>query len=166
MCHLISIAVSRSTVDVTSHFRAHGLHAEESSNSSVRAALGTLGVYDVTDQGCSCSLHAPDGGDGNPTQHDTLRRRYAKRGWTTAKIERTVESASRARVDSQPSARTRFIAALDALCASGATIRLLCHDYAGRFDEERFTIGPPLRVSVRALSQQAVAVDAVINVHS
>ena len=166
MCYLISVAVTQPGVDVKSHFYAHDLRAAESTNPTVHEAMGTLGVYDITDHGCSCSLQAYPQGDGDALQEETLRRRYAKKGWSDAKIERAISSSSRAAASSPPSARIRFLSALKALCESGATVRVLVHDYSGRFDEERFRLGSPLRVSVAVLSQRPFAHDAVITVHS
>lgn len=48
----------------------------------------------------------------------------------------------------------------------GAEVRLLSHDYTGRFDEERFKLSSPRRMSLQALSQQPLKDDSVVTVHS
>jgi hypothetical protein len=166
VCYLISVAVTHPGVDVKSHFYAYDLRAAESGNPTVHEALGTHGVYDITDHGCSCSLQAYTQGDDEATQRDKLRRRYAQKGWGDAKIERAISSSSRTGAASLPSARTRFLTALKALCESSTTVRVLAHDYSGRFDEERFRLGSPFRVSLSALVEQPFADDAVLTVHS
>jgi hypothetical protein len=160
MCYLISVAVASPGIDVQAHFHGFGLVAADTVNPTVKEALGPYPAFDITEHGCSCSLHA------HGSRHDEaeLRRRYAKKGWTAAKIDRAIESVSRSRAHSPRTARDRFLEALSAMCGAGASVRLLSHAYAGRFDQETFKLSPPGRIALGTLSRATFMEDAVLTI--
>lgn len=158
MCYLISVAVAAPALDIPAHFRGFGLEASGTLNPTVRNAFGSDAAFDITEHGCSCSLQTP----GSRHDEDELRRRYLKKGWSAAKIDRAIESVSRSRAQAPRAARDRFIDALEALCGSGARVRLVSHAYAGRFDRETFELAPPRRVALGVLAHAPFAEDIVL----
>src|ERR1043166_8628453 len=92
MCHLITIGVSPDFSDLTVLFRSHDLHIAPAVNPDVRAAMPSqYTTFDVTDGGCSCSLYA--GIRASSTLDESAERaRYARKGWSEAKITRALES--------------------------------------------------------------------------
>lgn len=158
MCYLISVAVVSPAIDVRAHFHGFDLVATDTVNPTVKEALGPDLAVDITEHGCSCSLRAHGSG------HDEaeLRRRYAKKGWTAAKIDRAIESVSRSRAHSPRTARDRFLEALAAMCRSATSVRLVSHAYTGRFDQETFELSPPRRIALDALSRAGFVDDAIL----
>ena len=160
MCCLISVAVAAPALDVPAHFRGFELEATGTLNPTVRNAFGSDAVFELTEHGCSCSLQAPV----SRHDEDELRRRYLKKGWTAAKIDRAIESVSRSRAQAPRPARDRFLDALAALWSSGARVRLVSHAYTGRFDRETFELAPPRRIALEVLALAPFAEDTVLTI--
>jgi hypothetical protein len=160
MCYLISVAVAAPALDMPAHFRGFELEAAGTRNPTVRNALGSDAVFDITEHGCSCSLQAP----GSRHDEDELRQRYLKKGWTVTKIDCAIESVSRSRAQAPRPARDRFLDALAALCGSGARVRLVSHVYTGRFDRETFELARPRRIALGVLALAPFAEDTVLTI--
>src|SRR5262245_42181488 len=140
MCYLVTVAVLGYEGDVAGVFRRHGLLATAAMNPSVRAAMpGGALALDITRGGCSCSIYMLPRRN-RVLDEDTERRRYAKKGWSRAKIDRAITAKKHVRErrsDETGAFASAFTSAMEEIASSGARIALVVHSYTGRFDEER-----------------------------
>ena len=91
-------------------------------------------LLNVTVGGCSCGLFPTPA----KADHDEgERRRYEKKGWSAAKIERALQAsrATRGRESESQNAR-RFREGIVALLQRTSSVRLFVHMYSGAFDSE------------------------------
>lgn len=94
----------------------------------------------VTSGMCSCGLYAPPRATSSREEH--LRRKYAKRGWSEAKIQRAVTQSQSAHPG--PSAwsglRLDLVDALRLTCERAGALAVVVHWYNGDIESERFTL--------------------------
>jgi hypothetical protein len=136
-------------VDLAAHFRNHGLHAAPAASPAMIAALGSSRVFDVTDHGCSCSLY-PSGPHNMDSEIARRAAKYARKGWSDAKIARALESLRQCHSRAKPPRSAMFLKAVLDL-AQVAPVYMLAHDYTGRHYEDPFVVGPPITVSETSL---------------
>ena len=150
MCHLLTIGISGGSGNPTDIFRAQGLHVEPAVNPHVRSAMPNGAVLlDVTDGGCSCSICVPSIAD-RAVDEEAARARYARKGWSAAKIARAIESKQAAHGRRKPSSRAQqFCLSVEALARSGSHIALISHFYDGRFAEEVVSVGARAQMSLQ-----------------
>jgi len=133
MCVLVTVGISGLRGDATAPFRAAGFIAAPAANPTSAAIPRDAVRLDITAGGCSCSFYCGD----TPEKPDPelARRRYERKGWTQAKIDRAM--ASRAAHATQPRSdlRGNFTAAIGILVKQGARVTLLAHMFSGSFDE-------------------------------
>jgi len=150
MCHLITIGITGGPDNPTDFFREQGLHAEAAVNPHVRAGMpnGAV-VLDVTDEGCSCSIF---GGVADGVVFDTAaeRARYARKGWSPAKIARAIESKQAAHGRRKVHSKAeQFCLSVEALARAGSQIALISHNYSGLFASEVVSIGAQVRLPLQ-----------------
>src|SRR5262245_9166657 len=91
MCYFITIAVPAKKVNLVNGIFGQGLNVTPTGNPCVVSALpNDFAAMLVTGGHCSCGLYSAPG----PDRAEDLRRKYAKRGWSGAKIARAVEQAT------------------------------------------------------------------------
>jgi hypothetical protein len=133
----------------TEIFRAHGLQAEPAVNPHVRAAIPNSPVIlDVTDGVCSCRLR-PQATADEAVVEGAERARYARKGWSAAKIARAIEAkrATRGRHKSSSSPQS-FCLSVEALVRSGSEVAIISHFYHGSFAEEVLSVGARASMSL------------------
>ena len=144
MCYLISVSAFGFGGSVPEQFRAYRLFATPTRNPTVLHALGGA-PYDVTDGHCACSFYmAPAAVDRVEAKINAARKRYEKASWSQAKIDRALAAKSRSHSRPARAPALDFPGAIGALVRAGADVRLLCHSYNGRFDEEVFDVVPAI----------------------
>jgi len=150
MCHLLTIGISGGSGNATEIFRAHGLHTEPAVNPHVRAAMPKNSILlDVTDDGCSCSIRARSTADVT-VDEEAERARYARRGWSAAKIERAIQAKQAAHGRRKPNSKAQeFCLGVEALASAGAEIALISHLYSGLFAEEVVLVGARAQISLQ-----------------
>jgi len=150
MCHLLTIGISGGSGNPTEIFRTHGLHAEPAVNPHVRAAMPNGSVLlDVTEGGCSCSIRARSTADA-AVDEEAERVRYARKGWSAAKIARAIESKQAAHGRRKPSSGVQpFCLSVEALVRAGSEIALISHFYNGLFAEEVVSVGVRAQMSLQ-----------------
>ena len=144
MCVLITVGVSGLRGDVTAPFRAFGFTTQPAVNPSSAAMPKTAVRIDVLAGWCSCPLYQGD----TPKPHDAeaerlkLERKYARKGWSQAKIDRALaartqppQSDSGGRRDLSANPPAQFAAAIERLSKQGARVTLLAHSFKGSFAE-------------------------------
>ena len=167
MCHLLTIGIVGGPGNVTDIFRAHGLHAEAAVNPHVRAAMpkGSL-LLDITDDGCSCSICGGPFADA-PFDVEAERQRYARKGWSAAKVSRAIEAKQVAHARRRVSSKTeQFCLSVEALARAGARIALISHLYGGLFAEEVVSVDARERISLADFlkSQGAFPTDTLVTI--
>jgi hypothetical protein len=151
MCHLVTIGIASGPDNPADIFRARGLHAAPAVNPHVRAAMPTGSVLlDVTDHGCSCSIYAREAGH-IAFDVEAERTRYARKGWSRAKIARALESKQTAHGRRKVHSKAdQFCQCVEALVRAGSHIVLISHNYSGLFTEEAVSIGARSPISLQA----------------
>jgi hypothetical protein len=111
------------------------------SGNSVRDALPHgAALLDITDGGCSCSFYRSEM-KREPWSESSLRARYARKGWSDAKIARAVDAklAAHAR-RAGGGVQRQFCRSIEVLVAGGALVALVSHHYSGLFATENVSI--------------------------
>jgi len=164
MCYLISVSAFGFGGSVPERFRAYRLFATPTRNPTVLHALGGA-PYDVTDGHCACSFYVASAAvDRVEAKINSARERYEKAGWSQAKIDRALEAKSRSHSRRARAPALDFPGAIGALIRAGADVRLLCHFYAGRFDEEVFDVASAITMALDspAFQRSLFPTDAVV----
>jgi hypothetical protein len=165
VCYLIHLGVPESSADAVPPGRVPRIARQN--NPSIAAAFGRSYVlFSITDGGCACALHSARAEPGETADVVvTKRRKYERRGWSEAKIERALAASDAARAPTVTGGISKDVAALIAGIARAAgEIRLLVHAYHGRFAEEPVVPVAVKRVHVNAFetsAHAAVAEDTV-----
>src|SRR5215510_7292371 len=148
MCRLVTLGIDKS---LGSAFREvgdarEGFAVDPSRNPSVARLFPPSDLLlEITVGGCSCGLLAA------PLRSDhgeADRRRYEKKGWSAAKIERALEASRAARGQDHSSENARrFRDAIAGLLRRTPSIRLFVHMYSGAFDTERVPSGKKVKLT-------------------
>lgn len=141
MCYLIHFGVrDEYACDLETRRQPHvARHA----NASVEAAFGPgFSLFLVADGGCSCSLYSSPRSKGRE-RSETLREKYARLGWSEAKIARALEASAAAREQNRRATeaglREDIASFLADLANDAGEVRVIVHHYHGSFAEERVT---------------------------
>jgi hypothetical protein len=155
MCLLVTLGIEKSLGSTLSEFESgrEALAVDPSRNPSVgRLFPPTDVLLEITVGGCSCGLFPTpakaDHGEGE-------RRRYEKKGWSAAKIERALQAsrAARGRDTERQNAR-RFREGIVALLRRTSSVRLFAHMYSGAFDSELVSSGRRITMTVGEYQRQ------------
>ena len=149
MCHLVTLGIDKSLGSTPPEFGGvrEGLAVDPSRNPSVRRLFPPSDVLlEITVGGCSCGLFpTPAKADHDEGQ----RRRYEKKRWSAAKLERALQASRAARGrDRESQNARRFREGILALLRRTSSVRLFAHMYSGAFDSE-------LVSSIRSVSMTA-----------
>jgi len=134
MCVIVTVGVAGFRGDATAPFRAAGFITNPAVNATSAAMPYNAIRFDVTVGGCSCDFYRGD----TPEKSDpeAARRRYARKGWTQAKIDRAIESSRSAHAATpRKNLDGRFTEAIELLAKQGARVTLLAHMFSDNFDE-------------------------------
>ena len=152
MCFFLTIAVPEAHAErmqETFGGVGGGFELRAMTNVSVLSALPSrFAARFLTLGGCSCDLYARPRAshetDADAEAH--LRRKYAKRGWSEAKIARAIEqtSATAGARTATSGLREDVIELLLALCDAAGSVAVFVHWYSGDVNDER--IGPATAV--------------------
>ena len=133
MCRIVMIAIGKYRGDATAGFRAAGFSADPATNPAAAALPPDAVHLAITTGGCSCDFYH---GDVFPrTDPRVLQRRYERKGWSQAKIDRALAARREATQSRELTLAQRFTAIVGGLTSDGARITLLAHDFRGSFDE-------------------------------
>jgi hypothetical protein len=136
MCFLVTVGVAGFRGDITAPFRAAGFITNPAVNPTSAAMPRNAVRIDVTVGWCSCDFYCgdtPQKSDGDP---DAVRRKYERKGWTQAKIDRAIASSRSARAATpRKNLHEQFAAAIGTLAKQGARVTLLAHMFSGSFAE-------------------------------
>ena len=155
MCYFITIGVPDSAAAALKKSVARGLRLDPGENHSIAQALPTeYRTFELTSGMCSCDLYHSGSVSGFVTSDERLRKKYAKRGWSAAKIERALADGT-----SQP-AQPEFVGLrpdvatwLAAAAGNLGPLAVIVHWYRGRTDQERIPLSSETHVSAADLAQ-------------
>jgi len=99
---------------------------------------------------------SPDAGDRIEAEINAARKRYEKAGWSQGKIDRALEAKSRSHSRTARGPSLDFPSAIGALVLAGADVRLHCHSYSGRFDDEAFDLAATVTMAIDSPAFNAV----------
>ncbi len=159
MCFFLTIAVPTKHVERIGAVFGRGFQSHSTANPSVTAALPAgYSARLITSGMCSCDLYArPHSADAHdPAMH--LRRKYEKRGWSEAKIARTLEQVAVKESKTHRATsgfRSDVLSGIEALCRAAGSVALVIHWYSGDIESERLPLGKPLRCKCAELTSQA-----------
>jgi hypothetical protein len=143
MCFFITISVPAQKANLVPEVFGRGFHTSQTANPAVIAALpASHATMLVTNGHCSCDLYASPRSATEPDPEAHLRKKYAKRGWSKAKVMRAVEQA---KASSSRSLHARgFIPdvaeRLQALCKAAGTVAVVVHWYSGQVETEQLSL--------------------------
>lgn len=155
MCSLVTVGLRDCQGDPIEIFRVNDLTAQAAVNPHVRMAFprGAM-LLDITDGGCSCSFYRSEIQE-DAWSESALRARYARKGWSNAKITRAIEGKRAAHERrSEDSAQERFCRSIEALVLGGAQVTLISHDYRGLFSAEQVNIDGRTEVPLQTFIAQ------------
>ena len=150
MCYLLTVGITGGSSEAREVFHAHGLRAEPAVNPHVRAAMPTDSVLlDITDGGCSCSIYGRSIAD-EAFDGEAERSRYARKGWSAAKISRAIEAKQVAHGRRKTNSRAQQLClSIEDLVRSGSCVALVSHSYSGVFAEEFVSVGARATMSLQ-----------------
>ena len=168
MCYFITIGVPPEHGETLRRLVPRGLRVEPSQNTSIAKAVGDgHGLFVITSGGCSCGLYrsAPDGDayDDIREREARLRKKYANKGWTDAKIQRAIGSA-------HPVASSGFVGLRDDACAllaqlarEAGRVGVVVHFYSGRVEDETIHLGAVQSMTAAAIEcgEQVISPDTL-----
>jgi len=167
MCHLVTLGIDKSLGLALPEFGGplDGFSVEPSRNPSVaRVFPPSDALLEITVGGCSCGLFPTR----SKADHDEgERRRYEKKGWSAAKIERALQASRAARErDRESQNARRFREGIIALLRRTSSVRLFTHMYSGAFDSEPVSTSRTVRMSVEDYQRQhgALPEDVLVDV--
>jgi hypothetical protein len=141
MCYLITIGIDKSLGSVLPEFGndREGLAVAPSRNPALAKIFppGDLRL-EITVGGCSCELFSTSASAEEEINREAAeRRRYQKKGWSAAKIERALQASRVAHDrDRRGDNARRFLEAILALLERTRSVRIFAHMYSGLFDTE------------------------------
>lgn len=143
MCFFLTIAVPAQHADRIDDVFGRGFQSHPSDNPFVAAALppGYAARF-ITRDGCSCGLYARRNDEPADDHTASLRRKYAKRGWSEAKITRAVgqvEARGWKSAPPTPGLRSDVVDRLQTLCQIAGRVALLVHWYSGDVQGEKLS---------------------------
>ena len=148
MCWMLYVGVSSYRGDAVQPFRKYGFGTALASNPTCAFLPGALRL-EVTAGWCSCGIYA-GARKAKPGNLDHQRRKYEKKGWSAAKIERALASATRTHTTPQINPRdhaAQFADAIKTLVEGNGKVTLLAHFFDGAFTEP-FEISGSTRTSL------------------
>jgi hypothetical protein len=155
MCHLLTIAVPCKTVpEVPSEFRRK-IHFTEQTNRSVTKHAPIEWIsFTATSGGCSCDFYRAS----DTTEEDIskLEKKYRKKGWSDAKIQRALESHGTP-ATRRPGLRDDILDLVTDLVKAFGEIRLSLHWYSGDAGMEKFALNDAGCISLEDFRRDTTA---------
>jgi hypothetical protein len=141
MCHLVTIGIDKTLGSMLPEFgnAREGLAVTPSRNPTLAKIFPPTDLrLEITVGGCSCGLFTNRATDAEVIDREQAeRRRYEKRGWSSAKIERAIQASRAAHERDQRGENAhRFRDAIVALLERTRSVRIFAHMYSGSFETE------------------------------
>lgn len=151
MCYFITIAVRQADAEAACGKVPRGFAMAPVANASVLSALPAgYETFLLVSGGCSCGLYQSEPTPpARPHNPEHLRRKYERKGWARARIERALGQSLAAR--SEPGGflgfRDDVVEILQSISATTDRFALLVHWYDEGLEDERIVLGTPQRTT-------------------
>jgi hypothetical protein len=153
MCYFITVGIAREKTGLLLDRRNRGIHIAPQSNAHIARRLPKeYATFVVTSDGCSCGLYDGDADTDEPGQgvsFDRLRKKYQRKGWSQAKIDRAISDAERClrpdavRAGLRPDIRN-LLADIAEQCGE---LAIVIHFYHGHITTEKLTLAASVTIS-------------------
>lgn len=159
MCYYITIAApTKFTADVSALMDS-GLQLRPTRNADVMASLpDRFTAWILMEATCSCGLYASPRAPDAPSEAQRLRKKYAKSGWSDAKIDRAVAQSAARHAASQPNwsgLRPDVVAQLHKIGTLAGQVAVVVHWYDDDIETERLSLNRSRTCSVDELAFRA-----------
>lgn len=160
MCYFLTIGVPDEAANAFESAISRGLAAHRMQNPSIEAVLPKdVATYVLISGMCSCDLYTPEREPPNrQTEITRLRRKYARLGWSEAKIDRAVAgsiSKGDARRGREPGLRDDVRQLLSQVVADARELYVVVHFCHADPGTERVATGRGPDVDARAFAAGA-----------
>jgi hypothetical protein len=163
MCDFITIAVPADKAKLLEDAIPRGIQALAVSNASIRRQIGAgYRRYALVSGGCSCDLYrSPNDPIDTADEIEKRRRKYQKKGWSQAKIERAIASCSRRDLERDAFAGLRpDVRSLVADVAEQASeLAIIVHWYSGDVETEKIALRRTHAISPADLRAADASID-------
>ncbi len=143
MCYFITVSVPNNEAETLRSKAPRNLHLIESNNPSINQHMPENYIsYIVTTGGCSCDLFSegPEE-DEQEKRISKLRRKYKRKGWSDAKIERSISQAiSAAQASRKAGLRDDLRFYLSDVIEELNEMRIVIHWYNSGVETEKFLL--------------------------
>lgn len=153
MCYYVFVSVPDHKRTTVEQLEVAGLSVWAADNPSLNDVFPPgHTVFEITSGGCSCDLYEErDVGE----SEDKLRSRYQRKGWSCAKIERTLESKRRSGgLGGKPIYRT-FQKVIRELVLSAGEVGLFAHWFGGDLHEGKLVARDECRCNLTDYEERA-----------
>jgi hypothetical protein len=152
MCWYLIVAIPRDEKDLSERILPGGLSLVDCANKCVRRTISdTFQCMFLVYGFCSCDLYQ-DTDEGMRPRRKARARKYRRKGWSEAKIERALQQAQDAYDEKPVGLREDVIRYLDAMVNAGGVVGVLLHFFNGDVDKERFTIKDSIKLGLKKFS--------------
>ena len=149
MCLFISIAISENDRPHLRAILSREVRLDPQTNADLQALVHPSDhVFVLSTSGCGCHLFGEPEEEDEAVDRDNRARKYARRGWSPAKIQRALSQADSAHPveRSFTGIRADVREALATAASRTGCLHIFVHDYEGSVDSARIT--PAGRVAV------------------
>jgi len=161
MCYYITIAAPTKCATDVSALIDRGLQIHPTRNPAVMASLPDgLTAWILMEATCSCGMYVSPRAPDAPTETERLRKKYAKSGWSDAKIDRAVTQSAARHSASQPNwsgLRPDVVALLQRIGTRAGQVAVVVHWYEGGVETEGLSLKRLQSCSLDELALRASA---------
>lgn len=160
MCYFITIAVPQDAARavIARHDARHMRVTLTKNPAALAAAEAGWTPLLVTGGGCSCGWYKRPASAGAEDARLRARRKYARLGWSQAKIERALGSVDRP-ANPDDGLHPVIIGLLRAIATEHGRARIWVHDFTGKVETEAYRITAQQRWPLAQLAERAAALD-------
>ena len=164
MCYFLTIAVPARHAKLVRDAFGRGFYVGATENARLKSAFPeSYGMFLLTSGMCSCDLYSDPENKNEPlrddnSQADRLRAAYQRRGWSEAKIKRSIKQSleHRSRMNPSSGLRPDVSEKLSALFQDVGEGGLFVHFYDGDIESARLPILHSLRCNLEEFSSEAM----------
>ncbi len=169
MCYFITVAATADKAEALRNVRKGGIEASPYTNRHLSRQLPEgCQTFALTSGGCSCDLYAGGSDNDEPDRGDLtrLRKKYEKKGWPEAKIERAIGNPEHRLRQRQPfvGLRPDVRSLLADIVEQCGELAIVIHFYSGNVEDEHITLQQSDHISPSDLrdATRTIAEDTIV----
>ncbi len=172
MCWFITIGLNAAGGTAVEELdqQRNGLGVRRSLNSDLAVLfLKSDARFEITHGGCSCDLFWPPQHEEDPERSEGVRRRHRKKGWSEAKIARSLHASQNSKSanigrNRQVDAERIYRDAITELVRRFGCVRIFAHMYSGSQDEESVTSAGRCRIGLAEFLETGFPPDQLVEI--